>query len=114
MLPYTNGCSLPKGSLSKFFLLAAGGACLSTFSSFGNTMVECAMLGLSESFFLFDPMELFEELALSDKTVGRHTEIPWTISVAWHLSPNCEGLVYMLCSLELSGRCDIKSSNWGV
>ena len=43
-------------------------------------------------------------LDLSTKMVGRHTEIPWSSSVAWHLSLDCGGLVSMLCSLELGER----------
>ena len=38
--------------------------------------------------------------------VERHTEFPWTSSVAWHLALDCKGLVSMLCSLEF-GQTDV-------
>lgn len=64
-------------------------------------MVGCAVLGLSEAFFLFDPMEICVVLDLSGKTMKRHTEFPWTPSVAWHLASNSKGLICMLYSFEL-------------
>ena len=64
-------------------------------------MVGCAVLGLSEAFFLFDPMEICVVLDLSSKTMQRHTEFPWAPSVAWHLASNSKGLICMLYSFEL-------------
>ena len=57
--------------------------------------------GVIRSIFLFDPMELCMVLDLSGKTMKRHTEFPWTSSVAWHLASNSKGLICMVCSFEL-------------
>ena len=75
------------------FLRAGVGACLKAFSSVGDTVVECVVLGLSERFFMFQLNKLCEVLDLSDKMVRRYIEIPWTSSVVCHLSLDWKGLV---------------------
>ena len=67
---------------SNFSSLKRSRGCLSIFSAIEDTMVGCAMLGLSKAFFVFDLIELCEVLDLAGKTVERHTEFHWTSSVA--------------------------------
>ena len=83
MFSSTNGYSLPKESLSIFFSLNRSGVCLSIFPAIGDAMFGCAMLGLSEAFFMFVLMDLCEVLDLPGKRVERHIEFPWTSYVAW-------------------------------
>ena len=101
MFSSTNEYCLPKESLSNFSSLKRSRGCLSIFPAIADTMVWCAMLGLSKAFFLFDLIEFCEVLDLASKTVERHIEFHWTSSVAYHLAPDCKGLVFMLCSMEL-------------
>ena len=110
MLIITSGCLFPKWSLSMFFHFDKKGAPLLKCPEGEDTMLECAILDLHESFLWFDPPLNFAEYSLSGQRRKRTQKISSINFVALHLWPD---LANMQCIVKVGVGQNANSSIYG-